>query len=147
MQQRLDEIDTDTTLEWELPFHLIEYELSPFREYYKEFPEAFLMYLNEETVRDPIKGVDFKLLVQFTFARYGVDFQHPAFTLRNVREHFYYYLKSRRKGEVKVQRLRELFDNDSVFNSYIKGRVDFTNKLLSEDNLDGQKFNFRSIFP
>lgn len=124
-------------MDWELPFEYVEYELSPLREYYNEFPEAFLMYVNEEVVRDPLKGEDFKLLVQFTFARYGVDYMHPAFTLRNVREHFYYYLKSRRKSQVEVQRLRELFDSDTVFDAYISSRVDEADRLLSEENWDG----------
>ena len=136
--ERLAHLHSDPTLTWELPYEYIEYEMSPFREYYAEFPEQFIMYMNEEKVRDPIKGKDFKELVQFTFARYGVDYLHPAFSLKNVREQFFYYLKAKRKSEVEVQRLRELFDNDSVFKTYIQSRVDYTNKFLSRDNFKGK---------
>jgi hypothetical protein len=128
---------TDPTLDWEMPYNYVDYEMSPLREYYSEFPEAFLMYINEEKVRDPLKGKDFQKLIQFTFARYGVDYLHPAFTLRNVREQFYYYLKSKRKTHVEVQRLREMFDNDSIFKAYIQSRLDYTNKILSKDHLKG----------
>lgn len=138
LKERLGNLHTDESLNWEYPINYVEYELSPLREYYAEFPEAFLMYLNEEIVRDPLKGEDFKLLVQFTFARYGVDFMHPGFNLRNVREQFFYFLKSRRKNEVEVQRLRELFDNDSVFDDYIKSRVNEADLLLSKEHLNGK---------
>ena len=105
---RLANLLSDETLTWELPYDYIEYEMSPFREYYAEFPEAFIMYMNEEKVRDSLKGNDFKELIQFTFARYGVDYLHPAFSLNNVREHFFFYLKS------KIHEYKYKYNNNKI---------------------------------
>lgn len=129
---------TDPNLTWEYPFPYIEYEMSPFREYYKDFAEPFLMYINEEKIRDSLRAQDFKELIEFTFARYGIDYNNPTFTLNTVRENLYYFLKSKNKTKVEMIRLRELFDNDSVFKSYIDSRLDYTNQILSKNNISGK---------
>ena len=138
MTGRLSELLSDASLNWEYPFPYIEYEMSPFKEYYHEFPEPFLMYINQEVVRDSVRGKDFKEIVEFTFARYGIDFNNPTFTLRTVRENFYYYLKSKNKSRLEVLRLRELFENDSIFKNYIDSRLKFTNEILSKNSVSGK---------
>ena len=95
------------------------------------------MYLNKEKIVDSENLEDFQDVVHFTFSRYGVDYLHPTFNLDAVREKFYYYLKSKNKIEVETKRLKEMFENDSIFKSYIDSRVNFSNKFLSKTNQSG----------
>jgi len=124
------------TLEFPVPF--ISKEFSPFREYYHCFPETFIRYLNQEKFKKPEAFNDFEQIVKFTFARYGIDYANPTFNLKDVRERLYYYFKNKRKTFVETQRLKELFESDTVFRDYIQSRADFSEKLFSKEQTSGK---------
>ena len=140
MELRLKSVLEDSSLTWEIPFEFNQFELSPFKNFYKTFPEAFIMYVNEEAMVDPLRARNFKKVVETTLARYGIDFMHPGFTLGYVREKLYYYFKNKKKMEVQVNRLKELLGNKSVLNTYLKSRISQMESLLSQNSVDG-KFN------
>jgi hypothetical protein len=121
-------------LNWEFPVPFIANEFSPFREFYNIFPEGFLTYINEQKIQDHHLLEDFNQIVKFSFARYGIDFANPTFNLKDARERLYLYFKSKRKEMVRKQRLKEMFESDTVLKAYLQSRIDFSKDLFDETN-------------
>ena len=145
MVNRLQMLFSDSSLNWEMPFKFVRHELSPYVEYYQDFPEAFIMYMNEEPLRDPVKAHHFQDIVKFTLARYAIDFNHPLFHLDYVRKKFFLYMKKKHRERVQVQRLKEILENETTFKKYIDERVDQLNQFVNSEANEGKIYIFIQI--
>ena len=137
MEKRLKNIFEDKTLDWEIPFFYNPYELSPYKDFYEKLPEGFIMYINEEPMVEALKARKFEELVQFTLARYGIDYLHPSFKLSVLQKRLYYFFKSKRVSATKSQRSREVLEDETTFHRLVDGRLGELERFFSKENMSG----------
>lgn len=137
MEARLQNLLTDKSLDWEIPFTYNPYELSPYKDYYKRLPEGFIMYINQEPMIEPLKARSFKKLVEFTLARYGIDYLHPCFHLEALQKKLYLLFKNEKMNNVKAQRAREVLENETTFKKLVDDRIGEIDKFFSKESMSG----------
>ena len=94
----------------------------PTRNYYKEFPEAFLSYLNQTDLQNPYQCKNYVEVVKGNLFRIGVDYLNPTYDREEVKEKLGMFFTSQNNLHQKFQEFHDFISDRKMFDDHLRER-------------------------
>ena len=148
-----------------LPFAIDKNDFLPVKHYYNNYPEAFISYLSNVSLRNPEVLRNFDKIVATNLYRLGLDHLNPTFSKKMAKEKLQDYNFWMQKVKTKTERIEELVCDIRLARKYLDDRqkeietffgdADFEKKLdgyiktamdsLIEDDLKAMEGAYRGL--